>query len=321
MSSPSSSEASFILVGGDRDSTPTPAQPRNPKTAASHPSADPKYTPGRVPSYAHDWSQQGTGGGLRTHGRALRRCVRARVHLRGSESLGGACKTPANDDNATFPAGHQPSTFRGACPSRFEEAPEHLARPKLRWGAGRLSRFLVTWEATRARGAVQAIVYDTSYLTYLRASPHAPPYVRLRRLRIDAPDVWVALLSGGSGAPAWDARGWLVHLQEVGESDGDADTERENGAAWLRACAAGGTRRARAVAVTCFWAGSTFTPKLLLRDPRTGKDVPVQEFLQTAFLDAWAVLVKAVGDLEGVCGFRWVSLPLPFALRPFDATS
>jgi hypothetical protein len=61
---------------------------------------------------------------------------------------------------------------------------------------------------------------------------------------------------------------------------------------------------------TCFWAGSTFAPKLLLRDPRTGNDVPVQEFLQTAFLDAWVVLVRAVSDLEGVCGFE-------VGVRPF----
>jgi hypothetical protein len=49
---------------------------------------------------------------------------------------------------------------------------------------------------------------------------------------------------------------------------------------------------------TCFWAGDTFAPKV-----RIG-GMGVQEFLQTAFLDAWIILARAVGDLEGVLGFE-----------------
>jgi hypothetical protein len=50
--------------------------------------------------------------------------------------------------------------------------------------------------------------------------------------------------------------------------------------------------------------------------------VPVQEFLQTAFLDAWAVLVKAVGDLEGVCGFEVGVFAFAFCFTslPFTAS-
>jgi len=54
---------------------------------------------------------------------------------------------------------------------------------------------------------------------------------------------------------------------------------------------------------TCFWAGDTFSPKLRVRD-----GVPIQRFLQDTFLDMWEVVVRAVGDLDGVLGFE-VRLP------------
>jgi len=50
---------------------------------------------------------------------------------------------------------------------------------------------------------------------------------------------------------------------------------------------------------TCFWAGDTFAPKLRVRD-----GVPIQRFLQDTFLDMWEVVVRAVGDLDGVLGFE-----------------
>jgi hypothetical protein len=54
---------------------------------------------------------------------------------------------------------------------------------------------------------------------------------------------------------------------------------------------------------TCFWGGDVFTPKLLVKD-KNGQDVPVQQYLQNAFLDMWDMVVHAVGDLEGVIGFQ-----------------
>lgn len=37
---------------------------------------------------------------------------------------------------------------------------------------------------------------------------------------------------------------------------------------------------------------------------RDGSEVPVQQFLQNAFLGAWEVVARTVGDLEGVIGFE-----------------
>lgn len=54
---------------------------------------------------------------------------------------------------------------------------------------------------------------------------------------------------------------------------------------------------------TCFWAGDTFAPKLKVTDP-SGIEVSIQSFLQNTFLGMWDMVVKAVGDLEGVIGFE-----------------
>jgi len=55
---------------------------------------------------------------------------------------------------------------------------------------------------------------------------------------------------------------------------------------------------------TVFWAGDIFAPKLKVRD-----GIPIQQFLQNAFLDTWETLVHAVGDLEGVLGFQMMNEP------------
>ena len=56
---------------------------------------------------------------------------------------------------------------------------------------------------------------------------------------------------------------------------------------------------------TCFWAGDTFAPKIRVRD-----GVPIQGFLQDAFLDMWEAVAHAVGDLDGVLGFEVCCLTL-----------
>jgi hypothetical protein len=63
---------------------------------------------------------------------------------------------------------------------------------------------------------------------------------------------------------------------------------------------------------TCFWAGDTFAPKLRVLD-----GVPIQHFLQDAFLDMWETVVRAVGDLDGVLGFE-VRPPFLLLIGPFD---
>lgn len=54
---------------------------------------------------------------------------------------------------------------------------------------------------------------------------------------------------------------------------------------------------------TCFWAGDTFCPKLMVKG-RNGQNVPVQKFLQEAFMSAWEVLVRVAGSVDAVIGFE-----------------
>lgn len=63
---------------------------------------------------------------------------------------------------------------------------------------------------------------------------------------------------------------------------------------------------------TCFWGGDIFAPKLLVKNQHN-QEVPIQQFLQTAFLDMWDMVVRAVGDLRGVMGVQ-VSFLLLFHL-------
>lgn len=67
---------------------------------------------------------------------------------------------------------------------------------------------------------------------------------------------------------------------------------------------------------TCFWAGDTFAPKL-----RVGDGVPIQRFLQDAFLDMWEAVVRAVGDLDSVLGFEVRPLSLPRSDPFYSPTS
>ena len=54
---------------------------------------------------------------------------------------------------------------------------------------------------------------------------------------------------------------------------------------------------------TCFWAGDTFTPKLIVDGQ------PIQQYLQEKFLKSWQLVAEAVGGLEAVVGFDVGGLP------------
>ncbi|KDQ56751.1 glycoside hydrolase family 5 protein [Jaapia argillacea MUCL 33604] len=258
---------------------------------------------GPIPTFAHDWSRAGTGGHLRTHGRHFVDAYGRVCNLRGV-NLSGCCKTPVNDDHDLFPGHADKVTFVGR-PFPIEEAHEHLSRLK-RWGLT-FVRFLITWEAIEHSGPG---IYDTNYLNYIRSLLSLFPTYGLTAFVSLHQDVW-SRYSGGSGAPAWT-------LDIVGF---DLEALEETGAAWLKGVRGGGhveiekgvwpcgyQKLAASTMATLFWAGDTFAPKLRVKT-KGGEEVPVQQFLQDAFLKMWDVVVNAVGDLEGVLGFELMNEP------------
>ncbi|KAF8152913.1 glycoside hydrolase family 5 protein [Crassisporium funariophilum] len=307
MNIPSSLDASFILVDDDRPKPTSPLVEESEKkeTAAqpSHPSNDSSYTPGSVSSYAHDWSRQSTGGRIRTEGRHFIDGYGRVCNLRGV-NLSGSCKTPSNHDHENFPGDHRSVTFVGR-PFPLEEAHEHFSRLR-RWGLSFI-RFLVTWEAVEHAGPG---LYDTEYLDYIRQLLSLLPQYGLTAFVSMHQDVW-SRYCGGSGAPAWT-------LEVVGF---DLHAIEDAGAAWLLGQRGGGHVEAErglwpcgyqklsaATMATCFWAGDIFAPKLLVKN-RHNQEVPIQQFLQNSFLDMWEMVVRAVGDLDGVIGFQMMNEP------------
>ncbi|TDL18255.1 glycoside hydrolase family 5 protein [Rickenella mellea] len=249
--------------------------------------------------YAHDWSRDATGG-LQISGRHIVDSYGRVCGLRGA-NLSGSCKTPVNDDHASFPANAESITFVGR-PFPLHEADEHFARLR-RWGLTFI-RFLVTWEAIEHEGPGK---YDHEYLSYLHSILSLLPQYGLIAFISMHQDVW-SRYTGGSGAPAWT-------LTSVGF---DLANLEETGAAWLKGVKGGGhteeergvwpcgyQKLASSTMWTCFWAGDVFAPKVKIGLDGKG----VQEFLQERFLGAWDVLVRAVGHLDGVLGFEMLNEP------------
>ncbi|KAL0945851.1 hypothetical protein HGRIS_012134 [Hohenbuehelia grisea] len=271
--------------------------------AKAHPSLDPLYTAGSASCYAHEWTSAATGGKLGTHGRHFIDAYGRVCNLRGV-NLSGCCKTPMNHEHDTFPHKHEEVTFVGR-PFPLNEAHEHFSRLR-RWGLT-FVRFLVTWEAVEHAGPG---IYDVEYLEYLKNVLSLLPQYGIKAFVSLHQDVW-SRYSGGSGAPAWtlEAVGFDLHKLE------------ESGAAWLKGVKGGGhveaerglwpcgyQKLAAATMATCFWAGDTFAPKLLIDGPE-GQKVPVQEYLQNAFLNMYEVLARTVGHLEAVIGFEMMNEP------------
>lgn len=184
-------------------------------------------------------------------------------------------------------------------------------------------------------------IYDTEYLEYIRNLLSLLPQYGIIAFVSLHQDVW-SRYSGGSGAPAWtlETVGFDLHeLESTGAAwlkgvRGGGHLEEERGlwpcgyqkvrsALFLVNCNlnrvfSSASRRDYGVSVyftyhtqyaykatlrTCFWAGDAFAPKLLTKG-KHGDAISVQQFLQDAYLDMSEMVVKAVGDLEGVVGFE-----------------
>ena len=241
-----------------------------------------------------------------------------RVLLRGV-NLGGDTKIPVTPDQRThLPADfsdHRTVSFVGR-PFPLDEANGHFARLR-HWGFNCL-RLLTTWEAVEHAGPGE---YDTDYLDYLAEITRRAGEYGLYVFIDFHQDAW-SRMSGGDGAPGWT-------FEAVGL---DFTRFKESGAAHVMQhkydAAKGGRQDAypqmtwstnyrmpgNAIMWTLFFAGEAFAPEFRI------EGMSAQDYLQSRYLGAIAVVAERVKDMDHVLGFDtlnepslgWIGKPLTY---------
>ncbi|KXH63634.1 glycoside hydrolase family 5 protein [Colletotrichum nymphaeae SA-01] len=237
-------------------------------------------------------------------------------------NISGASKLPTTPNGLSHLTDgffeHRTVTFIGR-PFPLGDAPLHFRRLQA-WGLP-LIRLLVTWESIGHSGPDPETDVDLEYIDYLRQLIEIMPEYGVKCFICAHQDVW-SRFSGGSGAPGWTF--------EVAGLDVEAFTE--TGAAYVhgqdelrRATApvnekepsgpfvwpSGYQKIAASTMATLFWAGDALAPKLQCKRSKDGRDetVSAQEFLQSAFIEAFGRLADEVAGLEACVGFEPLNEP------------
>ncbi len=221
------------------------------------------------------------------------------VHLRGV-NLGGSTKVPTQPNGTTWSkAGfydHRNVSFVGR-PFPLAEADEHFTRLKT-WGLTFL-RFLITWEAVEHAGPGQ---YDEAYLDYVYAVVKKAAAYDLCLFIDPHQDVW-SRFTGGDGAP-----GWIFDLLGMDitkfHAAGVAFTHQEHGDPFPRMLwPSNYGKYACATLFTLFYGGNTFAPYLHL------EGVPVQDFLQTHYIESVKQVAARLREFPHVLGYDTLNEP------------
>lgn len=223
------------------------------------------------------------------------------VMLRGV-NLGGSSKLPVHPDGATHLRerfyDHRAVSFVGR-PFPPAEATEHFARLR-QWGFNCI-RFVITWEAIEHSGPG---IYDLIYLDYLRKMIEKAGEFGFYVFIDPHQDAW-SRWTGGDGAPGWtlEAVGFeLAHLHETGaaflhQEHGDPMPPMQ----WI----SNHVKLGAATMFTLFFGGNDFAPHTTI-DGR-----PVQEYLQTHFIEAFKQVAQRVRDMPHVIGYEAFNEPSP----------
>lgn len=230
------------------------------------------------------------------------------VILRGV-NLGGDCKVPWPDGGTDRPSDfsdHRSVSFVGR-PFPLEEADEHLGRIAS-WGFNTL-RLLVTWEAVEHAGPGQ---YDHAYLDYVAEVVRKAGDYGLIVFIDFHQDCW-SRMSGGDGAPGWvfeavgldftrfDAAG-AAHVMQH-RYDYERAAGRQEDRYPMMSWASNYRRPVNGIMWTAFFAGARLTP-----DWKVGA-LNVQDFLQSRYLGAVAVMAERLRDFSHVIGFGSLNEP------------
>ena len=215
-------------------------------------------------------------------------------------NLGGSSKVPLTPNGATWNKDgfydHRSVSFAGR-PFPLAEADEHFSRLRA-WGFTFL-RFLVTWEAIEHAGPG---IYDQDYLDYLYAVVKKAGEHDLNLFIDPHQDVW-SRFTGGDGAPGWTLEAVGFDLTRL-HATGAAFLHQEHGDPFPRMIwSTNYNKLAAATMFTLFFAGNDFAPQLKI------EGVPVQEYLQSHYIQAIQQVALKLKDLPNVVGYDTLNEP------------
>lgn len=215
-------------------------------------------------------------------------------------NLGGSTKVPFTPDGATHRRegfyDHRQVSFVGR-PFPLDEADEHLARLKA-WGFTFL-RFLITWEAVEHAGPGE---YDEAYLDYVRAVVKKAGEYGMNVFIDPHQDVW-SRWTGGDGAPGWTLEAVGIDLRKL-VATGAAINHAEHGDPYPRMIwPTNYSKLGAGTMFTLFFGGNDFAPNTRI------EGVPVQDYLQSHYINAVCAVAERLRGLENVAGYDSLNEP------------
>lgn len=218
--------------------------------------------------------------------------VSGRTILLRGVNVSGACKLPStpfipSHSNILFHETRHVSFVDRPFP--LIEADEHLSRLK-HWGFNFI-RLNVTWEALEHEGPG---IYDYAFMDYIVALLIKAKHYDFRLFIDPHQDVW-SRFSGGSGAPGWtlEVAGLDMTAFEITKAAIVHNTYGPNAFPKM-IWPTNYHKLATATMFTLFFGGNTFAPKCLV------EGVPIQDYLQTHYFNAFKALAQRIHDTPGL---------------------
>jgi hypothetical protein len=226
--------------------------------------------------------------GIHTEGTAFKDDQGRTLILRGV-NLGGTSKIPAKTSSDP-----RAVSFVGR-PFPLAQADEHFRRLQS-WGFT-FERLIVPWEAIEHAGPG---VYDKAYLDYLHELVKRANTYGIRVV-IDLHQDFYSRASGGDGAPYWTLSK-IGLLPDQTNEPGAPQKQPARGPGYWPPTAA---RLAVDTMETLLWAGNDFASGLKV------DGVPVQEWLQSHYVNAMRQVALRLRDLNNVAGYDTYNEPGP----------
>jgi len=222
------------------------------------------------------------------------------LFLRGI-NLGGSTKVPffpnmgSHVRDGFFEGVHV--SFVGR-PFPLKDADEHFSRLKS-WGFNFI-RFLVTWEAIEHEGPG---IHNEVYLDYVKAIVQKAAEYNINVFIDPHQDLW-SRFSGGDGAPLWTFEVAGMNVKNFKETDAAFVHNTQGDPYPKMVWFSNYFKLATTTMFTLFYAGNDFAPNLKVND-----SIPIQDYLQTHYINSMVHLAKKLKDQPNVVGFELMNEP------------